>query len=95
MFEEPQPAPKLEDIPSIEALIHEVSSRPEESFELGYRQFSLDRPLFSANDWYGLGVLSIVAPAVIAKKRCRWYCGKAGAYEQFNLGAQNASASRM
>ena len=51
------------------------------------RSTSEDRPLLSANDWWGAGFLHGMDASVIeAKKIVRWYCGKNGAYEQFNQG---------
>lgn len=55
--------------------------------DLFERSLTEDRPLLSANDWWGAGFLEAMeAPIVEAKKRVRWYCGKVGAYEQYEAG---------
>jgi hypothetical protein len=50
-----------------------------------------DRPLLSANDWWSAGYLERLGLTLIdPRKVVRWYCGKAGAYEQFRLGYEQA-----
>jgi hypothetical protein len=54
------------------------------------REPTADRPLLSANDWYGLGALfGITGEGHTKTMRRRVYCGKKGAYEQFILGARD------
>lgn len=51
------------------------------------REATPDRPVLSANDWWGMGFLDgIDACPVPAKKFVRWYCGKGAAYDQFYAG---------
>jgi hypothetical protein len=45
-----------------------------------------DRPLESANDWWGLGYLAGIGVFREQGVVYRWYCGQAGAYEQFKQG---------
>lgn len=55
--------------------------------DLFFREASPDRPLLSANDWWGAGFLEGIGAGIIrAKRTVRWYCGKGGAYEQYKRG---------
>lgn len=55
--------------------------------KLMFRLPGPDRPLFSANDWYGRGALfAITGEGHTAEMRRHAYCGKRGAGEQFMLG---------
>lgn len=80
----------LADIPSAAELIRESRI----TGELFYREVSGDRPMFSANDWYGYGYIAgLLGNSPRAGQRVRWYCGENGAYEQFYLGMRHAQES--
>jgi hypothetical protein len=50
------------------------------------RDLSADRPLLSANDWWGFGFLMGLTGFTPSPVRRRYYCGYAGAMEQYKLG---------
>jgi hypothetical protein len=51
------------------------------------RSASPDRPLLSANDWWGLGFLRGIGACCPAQEVVhRWYCSERGAREQYVLG---------
>lgn len=67
--------------------------RPDE--ELFYREPGPDRPMLSANDWYGAGFINgMCGTQPRGEQRVRWYCGRQGAYEQFRLGSREARRVR-
>lgn len=62
-------------------------SSPDE--DLFYREPCHDRPMLSANDWYGYGFINgMCGTQPRGERRVRWYCGQQGAYEQFRQGSR-------